>query len=65
MKSMDKKAMMKMREIVEEAHSLVEEIDRLFFPAEDDSAAILESHIDKARNALEAAYYDLEDLLDD
>ncbi len=61
---MDRKTMMEMREKVEEAHSLVEEINRLFFPAEDDSEAILESHIDDARNALQAAYYDLEDLLD-
>ncbi len=61
---MDKKTMLEMREKVEEAHTLVEEINRLFFPAEDDSEAILESHIDDARNALEAAYYDLEDLLD-
>ncbi len=60
---MDKKTMMEMREKVEEAHSLVEEIDRLFFPAEDDAEAILEAHIDDARNALEAAYDDPEDLL--
>ncbi len=61
---MDRNTMIDMREKVEEAHSLVEEINRLFFPAEDDTTAILETHIDKARNALEAAYYDLEDLLD-